>query len=87
MTATPGHGKAGPHVVDEAASDLDDAPLRHLVTNACYWGLGLDIPPAAKVDVPASYKPTFYGFNTFKKETKPADHIPTEATPSPAPAR
>ena len=61
-----------------AASDLDDANLRRLVTNACFWGLSLKVPAKANVDVPKSYKPTFYGFNTFKKNTKPADHIPAE---------
>ncbi|MFK7910036.1 MAG: PVC-type heme-binding CxxCH protein [Akkermansiaceae bacterium] len=67
-----------------AASDLDDANLRRLVANACFWALNLEVPKSAKVDVPASYKPTFYGFNTFKKGTKPADHIPTDAAPQPA---
>lgn len=62
-----------------AASDLDDANLRRLITNACYWGLDLDVPKDAKVDIPASYKPTFYGFGTFKKGMKPADFIPLEA--------
>jgi len=63
-----------------AASDLDDANLRRLVTNACYWGLGLNIPKQANVAIPASYKPTFYGFNTFKKGMKPADFIPSDKT-------
>jgi hypothetical protein len=63
-----------------AASDLDDANLRRLVVNACYWGLGLEVPEMAVVDVPASYQPTFYGFNTYKKETRPVDHIPMDAS-------
>ncbi len=61
-----------------AASDLDDANLRRLVTNACYWGLGLNIPKQANVTIPSSYNPTFYGFNTFKKGMKPADFIPSD---------
>ncbi|MEX0321655.1 MAG: PVC-type heme-binding CxxCH protein [Puniceicoccaceae bacterium] len=63
-----------------AASDLDDANLRRLVVNACYWGLNLKVPKKAKVDIPDSYQPTFFGFNTFKQNTKPADHIPVDAT-------
>ena len=58
-----------------AASDLDDTNLRRLVTNACFWSLGMDVPKEAKVDIPNSYKPTFYGFGTFKKGLKPADFV------------
>jgi len=65
-----------------AASDLDDANLRRLVTNACFWALGMDVPKEAKVDIPATYKPTFYGFNTFLKGKKPADFIPAAAQPA-----
>ncbi|BDS05170.1 hypothetical protein NT6N_02100 [Oceaniferula spumae] len=65
-----------------AASDLDDENLRRLVTNACFWGLELEVPEKAEVSVPASYKPTFYGFKTFKKNMKPADFIPAEAEPA-----
>lgn len=63
-----------------AASDLDDADLRRLVVNACYWALDMDVPPMANVSIPGSYQPTFFGFNTFKPETKPVDHIPTYKT-------
>ena len=69
-----------------AASDLDDANLRRLVTNACYWGLDLEIPKEAKVDVPFSYQPTFYGFDAFQKGKKPTDFIPQQpAKRGPAP--
>lgn len=61
-----------------AASDLDDANLRRLVVNACYWGLGLKVPTEANVDVPASYQPSFYGFKTAKKGKKPAFFIPAD---------
>lgn len=62
-----------------AASDLDDANLRRLVVNACYWGLELEVPAKAVVDVPAGYQPTFYGFKKFKKGKKPAFFIPGDA--------
>ncbi|MCP5536385.1 MAG: hypothetical protein H7A51_09150 [Akkermansiaceae bacterium] len=58
-----------------AASDLDDENLRRLVTNACFWGLHMDVPAKADVSIPDSYKPTFYGFKTHKKGLKPADFI------------
>jgi hypothetical protein len=59
-----------------AASDLDDAQLRRLVVNACYWVVGMEVPQSAVVDVPISYRPTFYGFNTFRKGRKPVDFVP-----------
>lgn len=62
-----------------AASDLDDPDLRRLIVNACYWGLDLEVPQKADVTVPASYQPTFFGFNSFKTETRPVDHIPSDA--------
>jgi len=61
-----------------AASDLDDANLRRLVVNACYWGLDLKVPAKANVDVPAGYKPTFYGFKNAQKNKKPVDFIPSD---------
>jgi hypothetical protein len=58
-----------------AASDLDDANLRRLVANASYWGLDMDVPKEGNVDIPESYKPTFYGFGTYQKGLKPVDFI------------
>ena len=58
-----------------AASDLDDENLRRLVTNACFWGLNIDVPAKANVSIPESYAPTFYGFKTFKKGLKPVDFV------------
>ncbi len=63
-----------------AASDLDDPNLRRLIVNACYWGLNLDVPQQAEVDVPASFQPSFFGFNSFKEDTRPVDHIPMDAS-------
>ncbi len=60
-----------------AASDLDDANLRRLITNACYWGLGMNVPKEGKVDIPESYKPTFFGFNCVWNVFTPDQATPT----------
>ena len=57
-----------------AATDLQSEGLRRLVVNGVYWGLGLDVPPKADVSYVGEYKPTMYGFKTYVKGRKPADH-------------
>ncbi len=57
-----------------AATDLENEGLRRLVVNGVYWGLGMEVPRKANVDVVGDYKPTIYGFDGFKKDVKPADH-------------
>jgi len=59
-----------------AAIDLKEENLRRLIANAIFWGFQMDIPKVTTVDIPASYKPTMYGFKTYKKNMKPVDHIP-----------
>jgi len=59
-----------------AAIDLQQEGLRRLIGNAIYWGFEMEVPEKLKVDIPASYQPTMYGFKTYKKNHKPADHIP-----------
>ncbi len=58
-----------------AAVDLENAGLRRLLVNACYWttGLGDKIPDAANVDYVGEYHPTWFGFGKFKPGVKPAD--------------
>lgn len=56
-----------------AATDLVDENLRRLVVNGVFWGLGLEIPAKADVSVPESFKPTNYGFNTYKPGLKAID--------------
>src|SRR5437016_578751 len=48
-----------------AATDLKNESLRRLVVNAVYWGVGLDIPSKANVNVVGDYNPTMYGFDGF----------------------
>ncbi len=56
-----------------AATDLTNEGLRRLVVNGVLWGLGLDIPEKANVDIVGPYNPTFYGFGEFQKGLKAAD--------------
>ncbi len=59
-----------------ASVDLLSEDLRRLLVNACYWGLELEdhIPEKANVNYVGEYKPTFYGFGSYQKGIKPADH-------------
>jgi hypothetical protein len=56
-----------------SSSDLASEDLRRLLVNSVYWGLGLDIPAKADAAVVGDFKPTFYGFGTWKKGVHPAD--------------
>jgi hypothetical protein len=57
-----------------AATDLQSADLRRLFVNAAYWLTGLEAPKEANVDFVGDFKPSFFGFNTFKKGVKVSDH-------------
>ena len=70
-------GKPSPIICSTIGSavDFENAGLRRLVVNACYWGVGLDksIPPQSNVDFVGEYKPTYFGFGKNQKGIKPAD--------------
>jgi hypothetical protein len=59
-----------------ASVDLESEGLRRLLVNACYWGVGLEdkIPGKSNVEYVGEYKPTFFGFNQYKRGVKPSDH-------------
>lgn len=59
-----------------SATDLASEGFRRLLVNAAYWTTGLEskIPASANVDFIGEFKPTMYGFGTFKRGVKPADH-------------
>jgi hypothetical protein len=57
-----------------AATDLESHGLRRLIVNGVYWALSMEVPAKANVEVVGEFKPTMYGFNGFKKETRPADY-------------
>ncbi|MFO0884966.1 MAG: ThuA domain-containing protein [Pirellulales bacterium] len=60
-----------------AATDLEAEGTRRLVVNGCLWALGLEEKIPAKTDVAlvGEYQPTKFGFNAFKKGTKPTDYL------------
>jgi type 1 glutamine amidotransferase len=59
-----------------ASVDLVNEDLRRLIVNACYWATGLEksIPEKADVEIEGEYKPTFFGFDTFKKGKYPREY-------------
>jgi type 1 glutamine amidotransferase len=59
-----------------ASVDFESEGLRQLVVNACYWALGLGkkLPANNNVEYVGEYKPTFFGFGSFKKGMKPSDY-------------
>jgi hypothetical protein len=59
-----------------ASQDLANEGLRRLLVNACYWAMGMEERIAAKsnVDMVGPYQPHPFGFGTFIKGVKPADH-------------
>jgi hypothetical protein len=57
-----------------AATDLQNEGVRRMVVNSIYWGLNMDVPEQADVNYVDPFQPTMYGFNTFRRGIKPADH-------------
>jgi len=57
-----------------SATDLQNEGMRRLVVNGVYWGLGLDVPAKANVEIVGEFKPTMYGFKGYIKGVKPAAH-------------
>ena len=73
-----------------AAVDLENEGLRRLIVNAVYWGLNMDVPQKADVTYVDEYKPSFYGFDGFRKGLRPSDFelgkkVPGEPLPRPVP--
>ena len=61
-----------------AATDLASEGARRLIANACFWGLEMEVPAKANVDVVGPYQPTPFGFGKHIKGLKPADHRTTQ---------
>jgi hypothetical protein len=71
-----------------SATDLENEGLRRLIVNGVYWGLGVDVPARADVTYVDEYKPSFYGFDGFRKGLRPSDfelgkRVPGEPLPRP----
>ncbi|HEX8524746.1 MAG TPA: ThuA domain-containing protein [Tepidisphaeraceae bacterium] len=56
-----------------AATDLQNEDLRRLIVNAVYWGLELDVPKCADVELVGEFSPSHYGFKGHRRGVKPAD--------------
>lgn len=56
-----------------AATDFVAPGLRRFVVNSAYWACGLEVPAKLDADPVGEYKPTDFGFNTFKKGVKVSD--------------
>ena len=57
-----------------AASELPNEGLRRLVVNGVFWGLGIDVPEKANVELVDPFNPLPYGFNGGRKGIKASDH-------------
>lgn len=71
-----------------SATDLENEAVRRLVINGVYWGLGLDVPARADVSYVDEYRPSFYGFEGFRKGLRASDFalgrtVPGEPLPRP----
>jgi hypothetical protein len=71
-----------------SATDLENEGVRRLVVNGVYWGLGLKVPAKADVTYVDEYKPSFYGFDGFRKGLHAPDFelgktVPGEPLPKP----
>jgi Trehalose utilisation len=71
-----------------SATDLENESLRRLLVNGVYWGLGLDVPARADVAYVDEYRPSFYGFDGFRKGLRASDFelgkkVPGEPLPRP----
>jgi hypothetical protein len=74
-----------------SATDLENEALRRLIVNGVYWGLGMEVPAKAEVAYVDEYRPSFYGFDGFRKGLRASDFelgkkVPGEPLPRPAPA-
>lgn len=57
-----------------ASTDCESEGLRRLFVNAVYWGVGLEAPEEADVEYVGEYSPTPFGFGTYTRGVRPADH-------------
>jgi hypothetical protein len=56
-----------------SATDLENEGLRRLIVNGVYLGLGMEVPAAADVTIVDEYRPSFYGFDGFRKGLHASD--------------
>jgi len=69
-----------------AAIDLESEGLRRAFVNAVYWGLRMEaqIDPKASVEPVGEYRPSMFGFGTWKRGVRPEQHaLPPAAATKP----
>ncbi len=59
------------------SEELLNEGFRRLMVNSVYWGLKMEssISPTSNVDLVGSYKPSPFGFGTYRKGAKPTDFV------------
>lgn len=57
-----------------AATDLLDENLRRMLVNGAFWAVGLEgrIDPKMDVSLTSGYKPSAFGFGTYRKGVRPS---------------
>jgi type 1 glutamine amidotransferase len=56
-----------------SATDFENEGLRRLIVNGVLWGLNLSVPARADVTYVDPYRPSFYGFEGFRKGLRVSD--------------
>ena len=56
-----------------SATDLRDESLRRLLVNSVYWGLAMEVPVKADVQLVGDYQPSAYSFGGYRKGVRPED--------------
>jgi hypothetical protein len=56
-----------------SATDFENEGLRRLIVNSHFWGLDLAVPARADVTYVDPYRPSFYGFDGFRKGLRVSD--------------
>jgi type 1 glutamine amidotransferase len=64
-----------------SATDFENEGLRRLIVNGVFWGLGLNVPARADVTYVDPYRPSFFGFDAFRKGLKVSDFALGKAMP------
>ncbi len=57
-----------------SSTDLASEGLRRFVVNGVFWGLEMEVPEKADVELVGEYEPTAYSFGGYKKGVKASDH-------------
>jgi hypothetical protein len=58
-----------------SATDFTNEGYRRLLVNATFWSLGKSVPKSANVDIVGDYRPSKFGFGSYKKGVRVADYI------------